>query len=163
MVIVLMGPAGAGKSTVGVALAERLGWRFIDGDDHHSPANVAKIGLGTSLTDADRAAWLGSLHAIVAKAIERREHLVMACSALTRAHRARLAGGARHVRFVYLKVAPGQLRARLDSRRGHFAGAGILDGQLATLEEPGEDEALVADGAADVDTIISHIRLEFGI
>jgi gluconokinase len=162
MVIVLMGPAGAGKSTVGEALGARLGWPFVDADDYHSPANVAKMHRGEPLTDRDRAAWLASLHRVIALAVDRRESIVLACSALTAHHRELLKGTLRPVRFVYLKNPPEVLQARLQARRDHFAGAALLDSQLATLEEPG-DAALVVDGTADLDTIIGRIRLEFGV
>ena len=85
--IVLMGPAGAGKTTVGRALAAALGWPFVDGDDRHSPANVEKMRAGAALSDADRAPWLASLHAAIARTLDRREHLVVACSALKRSYR----------------------------------------------------------------------------
>jgi gluconokinase len=162
MVIVLMGPAGSGKTFVGTALAERLRWRFVDADEHHPPANVAKMARGYSLSDEDRSAWLDALHAIVARAIERREPLVLACSALAERHRERIARGLRPVRFVYLQVSPEVLRERLVTRRGHFAKSSLLDSQIATLEEPG-GVALAVDGAADLDTIVGHIRLEFGV
>lgn len=162
MVIVLMGPAGSGKTFVGTTLAERLGWRFIDADDHHPPANVAKMARGYSLNDGDRASWLDTLHAIVARAVDRRESLVLACSALAEPHRERIVAGLRPVRFVYLKVSPEVLRERLVTRRGHFAKANLLASQLARLEEPGGD-ALLVDGAADIDTIVGHVRLEFGV
>ncbi len=162
MVIVVMGPAGAGKSTVGHALAERLGWTFVDADDHHPPSNVAKMSAGMPLTDADRVGWLDSLHALVARAIDRREPMVLACSALTARHRAHLGGGLRTIRFVYLKTEAAVLRTRLRERRGHYAKEPLLDSQLAVLEEPGS-EALTVDGAADVETTIGHIRLEFGV
>ncbi len=162
MVIVMMGPAGAGKSTVGAALAERLGWAFVDADEHHPPANIAKMERGLPLDDSDRVGWLATLHAIVARAIDRREPLVLACSALTARHRELIADDLRSVRFVYLKTSPGVLRARLAGRRGHFAKADLLDSQLAAFEEPGAD-ALTLDGAADIDTIVGHIRLEFGV
>jgi gluconokinase len=106
--------------------------------------------------------WLATLHAIVARAIDRRESLVLACSALTGRHRELIADDLRPVRFVYLKTSPGVLRARLAGRRGHFAKADLLDSQLAVFEEPGAD-ALTLDGAADIDTIVGHIRLEFGV
>jgi gluconokinase len=162
MVIVLMGPAGAGKSTVGTALAARLGWTFVDADDFHPPANVAKIQRGDPLDDRDRSGWLDALHAVVARAIDRRQPLVLACSALAGRHRRRLAGELRRVRFVYLKTTPDILLARLGNRQGHFAKTNLLDSQLATLEEPGDD-ALTVDAAADVDTIVGRIRLELGV
>jgi gluconokinase len=162
MVIIVMGPAGSGKSTVGPILATRLGWTFVDADDHHTPASLAKMAAGTALSDVDRVPWLRTLHAIVARAIDRREAMVLACSALTAAHRRTLADGLRTVRFVYLKTTPAVLRERLRARQGHVAKESLLDSQLATLEEPG-DEALTVDAAADVDTIVGHIRLEFGV
>jgi gluconokinase len=163
MVIVVMGPAGAGKSTVGVALAERLGWTFVDADDHHAPASVAKIAAGMPLTENDRAGWLHALRGIVARAVDRRESAVLACSALKSHHRTRIAEGLRGVRFVYLKVPADILRERLRTRRGHFAKDNLLESQLATLEEPGEEVALIVNGAADIETVVGHIRLEFGV
>lgn len=163
MVIVLMGPAGAGKTTVGTVLAERLGWTFVDADDYHSPASLTKLSSGTPLTDADRSGWLDRLHAVVSRALDRREPIVLACSALSAAHRARIAGGLRLVRFVYLKTTRQVLHDRLVSRHGHVAKAPLLDSQLATLQEPGPGEALTLDGASDIDAIVGHIRLEFGV
>ena len=162
MVIIVMGPAGSGKSTVGRALADRLGWRFEDADDRHTPANIARMASGIPLTDSDRTAWLDVLHGLVARAVDRRESTVLACSALKDHYRSRLANGLHPVRFVYLKTPSGVLRERLRSRRGHFASESLLESQLTTLEEPG-DEALTVDGAADVDTIVGRIRLEFGV
>lgn len=164
MVIVLMGPAGAGKSTVGTALASRLGWTFVEGDEYHPTEHLERMARGQPLEERQRAEWLHALHAIVRQAVERRAPLVLACSALSRDHRERLAGGLRTVRFVYLKTAPDVLRARLENRSGHFAGASLLASQLSVLREPEADEAaIVIDGAADVDTIVGHIRLELGV
>ncbi len=163
MVIVLMGPAGAGKTTVGTALAERLGWTFVDADDHHSPANRAKLSAGTPLTDADRADWLEDLRALITRALNRREPTVLACSALTNTHRQQLAGGLRSVRFVYLRTQRDVLRQRLRSRRAHMAGESLLESQLTTLEEPGDGAALMLDGATAVDALVEQIRLAFGV
>jgi gluconokinase len=162
MVIVMMGPAGAGKSTVGAALAARLGWRFVDADDFHSASNVARMARGEALTDGDRAGWLSTLHDVLAQASDRRESLVLACSALTAAHRAHLVGALRHIRFAYLKSSPAVLRSRLEARTNHFAGSALLDSQLATLEEPGPP-AVVFDGEAPVDATLERIRLEYGV
>jgi gluconokinase len=163
MVIVLMGPAGAGKTTVGAALGERLGWPLVDADDYHAASSVARMAAGRPLTDDDRSGWLARLRQVIVKNLERRENLVLACSALTRGHRDALAGGLRGVRFVYLKADRTVLNERLASRHGHFAGPELLDSQLATLEEPLTREALIVDATGDIDTIIGYIRLEFGV
>lgn len=163
MVIVLIGPAGAGKTTVGIALAAALGWRFVDADDVHSAHNRARLERGEALTDAERAPWLAALRGTMEKAITRGESLVLACSALKRAYRDALLPGAtrdaRQVRFVYLKTSSHALATRLRSRAGHFAPPEILGSQLATLEEPAPGEGvLILDGERSVAELIATIR-----
>jgi gluconokinase len=153
--VVVMGVTGSGKSTVGAALAARLGWSFVDGDDHHSAANIAKMRRGVPLDDADRAPWLATLNALVADDVRRGRDVVLACSALTRAYRRRLAEGV-SLRFVYLRVPPDVLAARLRERAGHFMPPALLASQLATLEEPTGDEALVVDDGP-VDSVVGEI------
>ncbi|MCW5890347.1 MAG: AAA family ATPase [bacterium] len=156
MVVVVMGPAGAGKTTVGRRLAETLGWAFHDGDDVHPAANVAKMRRGEPLTDADRAGWLAALHELIAALGARGADAVLACSALRAAHRDVLAGGRDDVRFVYLRVPPDELRRRLEARRGHYMHADLLPSQLATLEEPGD--AITLDGTRPPDELAAAIR-----
>jgi gluconokinase len=163
VVIIVMGAAGAGKTTIGRALAAELGWPFIEGDDRHPAANVEKIRAGQPLTDADRAPWLAALHATIARAVDRREPLVMACSALKRRYREILRGNCRGVRFVFLNAARSELASRLTSRAGHFAGVSILDSQLATLEEPSAEEALTIDATLTPGPIVAGVRTEFGV
>jgi gluconokinase len=126
----VMGVAGSGKSTVGRLLADALGRRFIDGDDLHPPANIAKMSSGVPLTDADRAPWLEAIAAELARG----GPAVIACSALKRAYRERLPG----VRWFHLRVPRDVLAARLSERSGHFFPPALLDSQLAELEEPEE-------------------------
>ena len=155
MVIVLMGVSGAGKSTVGRALAERLRWPFLDADDLHSPASVAKMAQGIALDDVDRQEWLARLHDQMAAAASQRTDLVVACSALRERYRRQLAAGVADVRWVYLRADPAVLRGRLAARRGHFAGPELLDSQLAALEPP--VDAVQADAALPVGTLVEDI------
>lgn len=157
----LIGAAGAGKTTVGRALAGTLGWRFVDGDDFHSPAAVAKMRAGGALTDAERAPWLAALHQVIATAIARREPLAVACSALKAGYRERLRGDLHGVRFVYLKADERTLRKRLTDRPGHFAGPSLMASQLAALEEPAD--GLTIDATEPPDRIVAAMRYELGL
>ncbi len=162
MVVLVMGVAGAGKTTVGSLLARTLGWEFHDADDFHPQANVAKIGRGEPLTEADRDGWLAALAALVDRLLRDRRDAVLACSALRASHRARLRGGhGDDVRVVYLRGDPALLAARLRARRGHFAGESLLASQLATLEEP--HDAVVVDVDAAPDAIVERIRSELAL
>jgi gluconokinase len=160
-VIIVMGVAGSGKTTVGTALAVALGWRFVDADDHHTAASIAKMARGEPLDDADRWPWLDGLRAIVAEALAGGVGLVLACSALKGSYRARLvdgdAGG--RVRFVYLAGTAELFRARLAQRPGHFMKSGMLDSQLAAFEPP--RDALSMDASLPVPTLVARIRTAF--
>jgi gluconokinase len=156
-VVVLFGPSGAGKTTAGRRLAERLGWEFADADDFHSPANVEKMRRGIGLDDDDRRPWLDALRAAIEGWISEGRQVVLACSALTRAYRQQLSAGPA-VLFIYLKGDYGALEERLRSRAGHFAGPEILPGQLETLEEPGPDEpAITVNAARPVEDVVAQI------
>jgi len=164
--IVVMGPAGAGKTTVGQALASALGWHFYDADDFHPPANVERMRRGVALTDVERHPWLTELRSLLARAIEDCNPVVLACSALRASYRAALmpvnaTPGA--VRFVYLRATPSLLQDRLTERSGHFAPAALLDSQLATLEEPASDEALIVDASQSPDAIVLGVRRTWDI
>jgi gluconokinase len=163
VVIVLMGVAGSGKTTVGRALAAKLGWKFVDADDLHPAGNINKMRAGIALTDADRAPWLAAIHAVIALAIDRREHTVVACSALKAEYRDRMREGLRLVRFVYLKTPAAVLQHRLSERPSHFAGPSLLESQLLTLEEPSLDEALVVESTLPGEEILGAIRRDFGV
>ncbi|MDQ7777400.1 MAG: gluconokinase [Paracoccus aminovorans] len=152
MHIVVMGVSGSGKSTTGGALAEVLGWRFIEGDSFHPRANVEKMAAGTPLTDADRAPWLQALAAEFARNEAAGESSVMGCSALKRSYRDILRSGAPRVRFLHVHGTRAILEERLAHREGHFFPAKLLDLQLATLEMLGPDEdGVVVDMALPVE------------
>jgi gluconokinase len=138
--IVVMGVSGAGKSTVGALLAERLGAAFADGDAFHPPANVATMAAGTPLTDEDRWPWLDAIGAWLAGRAAAGEGAVVACSALRRAYRDRLRAACPGVRFVFLRGDMTLIGPRQAARRGHYMPASLLASQFATLEEPGPEE-----------------------
>ena len=140
-VIVVMGVSGSGKSSVAEALARKLGFAFLEGDDFHPEGNRRKMAAGIALEDEDRWPWLDALsEAIVAaRAIE---GVVATCSALKRSYRDRLrAKVTSPLSFVFLSVAHEELVRRVQSRRGHFMPAALLESQLNTLEAPAVDEA----------------------
>ena len=139
--IVVMGVSGCGKSTIGQAIAERLGLPFIEGDSLHSARNVALMASGSALTDADRAEWLAAIAQKLGQAAAAGRGLVVSCSALKRRYRELLRGGAPDLRFIHLHGSLAVLRQRMSQRRGHYMPASLLDSQLATLEPPGADEA----------------------
>jgi gluconokinase len=155
MIVVITGVAGAGKTTVGRALAAALGWRFPDADDVHTPEARARMRRGEALTDALRQPWLERVRAIIADAAQRGESIVVACSALKQRYRDVLARDL-PVRFVFLRADADVLRARLQTRGGHFAGVSLLDSQLATLEEP--SDAIALDATLPVDGLVARIR-----
>jgi gluconokinase len=151
--VVVMGVSGSGKTTVGAALADALGLRFVDGDALHPAANVAKMAAGIPLDDDDRAPWLEAIGAVLAAG-----PVVVACSALKRAYRDRLRAAAPSLQLVFLDGSPELLASRMAARPGHFMPTTLLASQLATLERPGPDEsAMTADIAAPSAEIVSSL------
>jgi carbohydrate kinase (thermoresistant glucokinase family) len=135
--IVVMGVSGSGKSLIGSGLAARRGWVFVDGDDLHPEANVAKMAAGIPLTDDDRWPWLDAVAATLAASTG---GIVVACSALRRAYRDRIRRAAPDVVFLELAGPRDLLWQRMTARPGHFMPASLLDSQLATLESLAPDE-----------------------
>jgi len=156
-IYVLMGVSGCGKSTVGAALAAKLGCPFYDGDDFHPPRNVAKMSRGLPLTDADREPWLDRLHNLIREQLARGETAVLACSALKKQYREHLRQGNDSVQFVYLRGDFDLIWQRLKTRRGHYMKADLLRSQFRALEEPGTDEAIIVDVDHDVSTIVEQL------
>jgi gluconokinase len=152
--IVVMGVSGCGKSTVGAALGDALDIAFIDGDQLHPVANIAKMSRGEPLTDDDRWPWLAAVGATLAGP----DGGVVACSALKRAYRdliRRTSGGP--VRFLLLDGTPEEMTRRLGKRPGHFMPASLVASQFATLEPPAPEETdiLVVDATAPIADLIA--------
>jgi len=157
-IVLVMGVSGAGKTTVGEALARRLGWTFQEGDAFHPPANIAKMASGHPLDDADRAPWLASVEAWISDQLAAGRSGVIACSALKKAYRHALAAGRKDVVLVYLTGGAGLIAERLQARRGHFMPPALLASQLADLEAPDPDErAIDVDIAQPVAAQVDHI------
>ena len=162
--IVVAGVSGAGKSTVGAALAQRLAVPFVEGDALHPQRNIDKMANGIPLTDEDRAPWLDAVGQRLAAESKAGHGAVAACSALKRAYRDRLrAAAGMPILFVVLQSPRAVLAARVGNRPGHFMPASLLADQLATLELPASDEqALVLPGTAPVkdlvDAVIAHLK-----
>jgi gluconokinase len=139
--LVVMGVSGSGKTTVGSLLAGRLGWRYAEADDFHSPSNVAKMAGGAPLTDEDRLPWLRAIASWIDERIADGERAVVTCSALRRRYRDLLRRP--QVRFIYLRGDRDLVAARMAARQGHFFKPGLLDDQFETLEEPAPDEEVL--------------------
>jgi gluconokinase len=153
--IIIMGVSGSGKTTIGQALAARLGCPFYDSDDFHPPANVAKMAAGIPLTDADRAGWLAALAAVIRRSLQKGEPGVMACSALKEKYRAKLCVDPDQVRFVYLKGSFNVILKRIQRRSGHYMQPALLESQFETLEEP--QGAVVEEITLPLDGIVQDI------
>jgi gluconokinase len=156
MVIVVLGVAGSGKTTVGTMLADALHCPYLDGDSLHSPENIDKMSQGIPLTDSDRGPWLSALHGRIRDFVDRGQDLVVGCSALKHEYRHVLARGIL-IRWVYLKASPTLIRARLNERQNHFMKADLLESQFEALEEP--SEAVVVDAAEPPKAIVERILL----
>lgn len=139
-VVLVMGPAGSGKSRLGEALATELGAHFIEADVHHPPENIDRMRRGIALTDEDRAGWLAALASELLNTASLGRPRVLACSALKRAYRDRLRAACADLALVYIEAPRALLADRMARRRGHFMAPALLESQLATLERPTEDE-----------------------
>jgi gluconokinase len=148
--IVIAGVSGSGKTTIGKLVAEKLGCEFADADDFHPPENIAKMGAGIPLDDADRAGWLEALGHHLAG----RDSIVLACSALKKIYRDRLRELAGRIRFFVLTADRALLEERLANRE-HFMPGSLLDSQLGTLELG--DDVEVVENSADPAEVASHV------
>ena len=160
MIVVVMGVCGCGKSTVGAALAQSVQWPFLDADDFHPAANVAKMSAGLPLSDDDRWPWLDRIADELQGILARGDHAVLACSALKQAYRDRLAR-AGDVRFVHLAGDYDTIASRLASRRHRYMPSTLLASQFEALEPP--TDALDVDVREPVDAQVAAIRAAYGL
>jgi len=151
MIVLVMGVAGVGKTTIGEALAQALGARFIDADDYHPPENVAKMKAGVPLQDADRWPWLQRLNQV----LREEANAVLACSALKDSYRRRLGEGVTDFKVVFLHAAPELIRERMKTRQHRYMPPALLESQLATLEPPAG--AIAIDVAAPLEESVAAI------
>ena len=155
---VVMGVAGSGKSTIAEKLAERMGWRYEDGDKFHPASNVAKMSAGHPLTDEDRWPWLKAIAAEIDRVCAAGARVVIGCSALKRVYRDILVHGRTDIRLVYLEGTQALIADRLGRRKGHFMPPGLLTSQFATLEPPTPDERpLTVSIDAQVEAIVDDV------
>ncbi|MGC1192368.1 MAG: gluconokinase [Candidatus Binatus sp.] len=155
MIVIVMGVTGAGKTTIGRALATALGWEFHDGDDLHSEANKLKMRSGIALDDADRAPWLAAIRRLIEAMLAQGRDGVVACSALKQSYRDEIVVDPKAVKIVYLKGSKEMIAERLRNRGAHFMDPDLLQSQFDTLEEP--RDAIVVDIAAAPEAIVNEI------
>lgn len=136
LVLIFMGVAGCGKTTVAKLFAEKTGAIFYEGDDFHPPENVAKMRSGIPLTDEDRVTWLLPLRKIISESLAQNSFAVLTCSALKAKYREQLQAGDPRVQFVHLTGSREVIEARLKNRSGHFMPPVLLESQFAILEPP---------------------------
>ena len=160
--ILLMGVSGCGKTSVGIALSDILGWPFFDGDDYHPKENVAKMAAGIPLNDEDRFPWLKRINQLISENLGDKRSLIVACSALKTKYRDILGEGNPNTVFVYLKGDFDLIFQRMQERSDHYMKAGMLESQFAALEEP--EEALTVQIEANPEkiaqTIIEQLNLQ---
>lgn len=156
-VVVVMGVSGAGKSTIGRALARRWDVDFVEGDDFHPDENVEHMQTGRPLTEAQRGPWLEAIATDIARHHAQGRDVVVACSSLRRDHRDRLRGGG-PVEFVFLDADHDELRRRVESRDHDYMPPTLLDSQLDALERPDDEaDAVHVTPAAEIEVTIDRV------
>ena len=156
--VVLMGPAGSGKSVLGERLSAQLGIPFVDGDKLHPAANIEKMRRGEPLSDADRWPWLDAIAAVLRSRANAGDSVAVACSALKRSYRDRLRAGDPHLNLVLLNAPLAVLQKRVARRSGHYMPASLVQDQCDQLEWPAPDEgALVLDATEPVGQVADAV------
>ena len=162
-IVVVMGVAGSGKSSIGQAIADRASARFLEGDDLHPQANIDLMTRGIPLDDAHRKGWLDRLAAAISSAPED-EPLVVTCSALKRSYREQLAAASPRVVFLHLAGERGLIEERMAGRRDHFMPTSLLDSQFNDLEAIQPDEhAITVDVSDSADAVVDTALNQLGL
>ena len=159
--VILMGVAGSGKTVVGMQVARKLDWIFLDADDFHPPANIEKMKHGIPLNDQDRAPWLQRLHDELQRQIAEGHSVILACSALKETYRNVLRDEVSPPKFVYLDVDPETIRDRLQHRTAHFFPKELLESQFAALEKP--KDAIIVDARKPLNAVIDQVIQALGV
>ncbi|MGL1862875.1 MAG: gluconokinase, GntK/IdnK-type [Pseudodesulfovibrio sp.] len=153
--IVLVGPMGCGKTTVGRLLADRLGWEYEDADNHHSQSNINKMHSGKPLQDSDRRPWLEKLQELIQQRVSSDRRLVLGCSALKQEYRQAIGIDQNAIVSVYLHGKRELLQERLENRTHKYMPNDLLDSQLTTLEKP--RTGLTVDISLGLEEIVNSI------
>lgn len=163
MIVIVMGVAGSGKSTVGRLLAKRLGFGFAEGDQYHPPANIEKMSRQEPLDDDDRWPWLDRMAAAIDQWHSAGQDSVLTCSALKQSYRERLIGQGKEVRLVFLRGEKDLIRRRMEVRQDHFMPTALLDSQFEALEPPGpEEDPVVVQVAEPPERLVTQIARALG-
>lgn len=160
MVLIVMGVAGCGKTSVGRMLSEKLGWKYYEGDDYHPKENVEKMSNGIPLNDDDRKPWLLKLRSIIEDALSQGINIIITCSALKESYREILKVN-KEVKFIYLKGSYELIEARMKLRKNHFMKPGMLKSQFEALQEPADAITIEIDQSLEdiQKNILSEIKL----
>ena len=161
MILIVMGVAGSGKTTVGQLLAKELSWTFRDADEFHPPTNIEKMSRGLALEDSDRAPWLAAMRATIETWLREGRNAVLTCSCLKADYRQTLLVDPARIRFIYLKGSYELIDARLRHRAHHFMKADLLKSQFEILEEP--QDAITVDLSDPPEVIVQKIRKALNI
>jgi gluconokinase len=161
MILIVMGVAGSGKTTVGQLLAKELSWMFRDADEFHPPTNIEKMSRGIALEDSDRAPWLEAMRATIETWLREGRDAILTCSCLKAGYRQRLLVDPARIRFIYLKGSFELIDARLRQRAHHFMKADLLKSQFQILEEP--QDAITVDLSDPPEVIVQKIRKALNI
>ncbi|ANU37908.1 gluconokinase [Vibrio scophthalmi] len=155
--VIVMGVCACGKSTIGEQLAQKLGRKFIDGDDLHPRANIQKMASGQPLNDDDRKPWLERIRDASYSLESKNEHGIIVCSALKKKYRDQIREGNENVTFLFLDGNKELIMDRMRQRQGHFMKENMVNSQFETLERPdAEPQTIVVGIDCSIEEIVDN-------